>query len=56
MKDKSVWDIKEGYIEGLHGVGLEIQVDEEEVREVAKTAAPWMVKGLTGLDGGIREW
>lgn len=56
VKDKNVWDVKEGYIEGLHGVGLRIEVDEAEVREVAKTAAQWMVIGFTGLDGGIREW
>jgi len=56
VKNKSVWDVKEGYIEGLHGVGLGIEVDEEEVREVAKTATPWMLKGFSGPDGGIREW
>lgn len=33
-------DVKDGY-----GVGLGIDVDEEEVRELAKTAAPWPLKG-----------
>ncbi len=56
VKDKIVWDVKEGYVDGLHGVGLGIEVDEEEVREVAKTAPPWPPKGFTGPDGGIREW
>lgn len=56
VKDKSVWDVKDGYIDGLHGIGLGIEVDEDEVREVAKTATPWRLKGFTGPDGGIREW
>ena len=56
VKDKSVWDVKDGYVDGLHGMGLGIEVDEEEVREVAKTAPPWPPKGFTGPDGGIREW
>lgn len=56
VKDKSVWNVKDGYVEGLHGEGLGIEVDEEEVREVAKTAPAWMLKGFTGPDGSIREW
>ncbi|KAF6237159.1 hypothetical protein HO173_004627 [Letharia columbiana] len=56
VKDKSVWDVKDGYVEGLHGEGLGIEVDEEEVREVAKTAPAWTLKGFTGPDGSIREW
>ncbi|CAF9916682.1 MAG: hypothetical protein ALECFALPRED_010818 [Alectoria fallacina] len=56
VKDKSVWNVKDGYVEGLHGEGLGIEVDEEEVREVAKTAPAWTLKGFTGPDGSIREW
>lgn len=56
VKDKSVWNVRDGYVEGLTGVGLGIEVDEEEVREVAKTAQPWILKGFVGPDGGIREW
>ena len=56
VKDKSVWDVKDGYVEGLHGEGLGIEVDEEEVREVAQTAPAWTLKGFTGPDGSIREW
>jgi len=56
VKDKSVWDVKDGYIDGLSGAGLGIEVDEEEVREVSKTAPPWALKGFIGPDGSIREW
>ncbi|KAI4158962.1 MAG: hypothetical protein LQ342_006996 [Letrouitia transgressa] len=56
VKDPSVWDVKDGYVEGLRGVGLGIEVDEEEVRSVAKTAGAWAPKGFLGPDGSIREW
>ena len=56
VKDKSVWDVRDGYVEGLHGEGLGIEVDEEEVRQVAETAPEWVPKGFTGPDGSIREW
>ena len=56
VKDKSVWNVKDGYVEALEGIGLGIEVDEDEVREVAKTAPPWALKGFTGPDGSIREW
>lgn len=56
IKDASVWDVKDGYVEALKGVGLGIEVDEEEVRRVAKTAEPWLNSGFVGPDGAIREW
>ena len=56
IKNPSVWDVKEGYVEGLTGPGLGIEVDEEEVRKVAKTANVWPPKGFVGPDGSIREW
>ena len=56
IKNPRVWDIKDGYVEGPTGVGLGIEVDEEEVRKVAETAASWKPKGFAGPDGSIREW
>ncbi|CAO1599888.1 MAG: hypothetical protein LQ349_005263 [Xanthoria aureola] len=56
IKDPSVWDVEEGYVEGLKGVGLGIEVDEEEVRQVARVANAWAPKGFVGPDGSIREW
>ena len=56
IKNKDVWEVKDGYIEGLHGPGLGIEIDEEEIREVAKIAPPWPPKGFAGPDGSIREW
>ena len=56
ITNKDVWTVKEGYIDAFHGMGLGVEVDEVEVREVAKTAPPWPPKGFTGPDGSIREW
>lgn len=56
IKDKSVWDVKEGYVDGFKGVGLGIEVDEDEVRQVASTAGVWQPKAFAGPDGSIREW
>lgn len=56
VTDKSVWEVHDGYVNGLHGIGLGIEVDENEVREVAKRTVPWPWKGFIGPDGGVREW
>ena len=51
-----VWKVSDGYLNGLTGVGLGIEVDEAEVREVAKDTKPWPWIGFQGPDGAIREW
>ena len=56
IQDKRVWDVKDGYVNGLTGVGIGIEVDEVEVRELAKNAVAWQPKGFVGPDGSIREW
>ena len=56
IKNKKVWDVEDGYVEAFHGPGLGIEVDEAEIRQVAKTAPPWPPKGFIGPDGSIREW
>ena len=56
IKDASVWNVKDGYIEGLKGAGLGIEVDEEEVRRVAETADHWRSGFFFGPDSAIREW
>ena len=56
IHNKGVWDVKDGYVEGLPGVGLGIEIDEAEVREAARNAVAWQPKGFVGPDGSIREW
>ena len=56
VKDSGVWEVKDGYVDALRGVGLGIEVDEEEVRRVSRGAEPWLGSGFLGPDGAIREW
>lgn len=56
LKDASVFDVHEGYVMALTGIGLGIEVDEGEVRKVAANAPPWLPREFYGVDGGIREW
>jgi galactonate dehydratase len=56
VKDPTVFDVKDGYVEPLNRPGLGIDVDEQVVRRVAETAEPWLPKAFYGVDGGIREW
>ncbi|KAI9737569.1 MAG: hypothetical protein M1834_009724 [Cirrosporium novae-zelandiae] len=51
LKDSSVFAIKDGYIDGLNGPGLGIEIDEEEVRKVAQETKPWESGGFFGPDG-----
>lgn len=54
--DPKVFDVNDGYADALTKPGLGIEVDEEEVRRVAATTEPWLLKGFCGPDGAIREW
>ncbi|KAI5847859.1 enolase C-terminal domain-like protein [Morchella snyderi] len=57
LKDTSVFEVNEGYVKGLTGVGLGIEVDEALIRKVStecKTA--WRCLEFHGPDGAIREW
>ena len=56
VKDSSVWQVREGFVEGFNGPGLGIEIDEAEVREDAKDALPWPWIGFIGPDGSVREW
>ncbi|KAI9884615.1 MAG: glycogenin glucosyltransferase [Watsoniomyces obsoletus] len=56
LKDGSVFDVQDGYVKALTGIGLGIEIDEAVVRRVANDAPPWLPKEFYGVDGGIREW
>ncbi|TKA53492.1 hypothetical protein B0A49_11482 [Cryomyces minteri] len=56
LKDPSVFEVRDGYVEALAGPGLGIEINEELVRKVAQTSIPWPLGGFTGEDGGLREW
>jgi galactonate dehydratase len=56
LKDRTVFAVKDGFVDALTGPGLGIEIDEEEVRRVALKTEPWLPKEFHGVDGGIREW
>lgn len=56
LKDPSVFNVEDGYVKAPGGVGLGIEIDEDEVRRIAKDCQPWLPKEFYGVDGGIREW
>lgn len=56
MKNPEVFDIKDGYVAGLTGVGIGIEINEELVRKISAETEPWQCKEFFGPDGSIREW
>ncbi|KAL5522781.1 hypothetical protein ACEPAG_8799 [Sanghuangporus baumii] len=59
LKDASVFDIKEGYIMALEGVGLGIEIDEERVARTSKKymgEKAWRNTAPRGLDNCLQEW
>jgi len=56
LVDQTVFNIEDGFVNAPTGVGLGIEIDEDVVRRISKTAEPWKCKEFYGPDGGIREW
>lgn len=59
LKDPSVFDVKDGFVQALTGVGLGIEVDEAEIRRVSgdpKCQTAWRCLEFHGPDGAVREW
>lgn len=51
-----LWSVTDGYIGLPTGPGLGIDVDEDQVRRLAKNAPSWVTPGFLGPGGEIREW
>ncbi|EFW99389.1 mandelate racemase muconate lactonizing enzyme family protein [Grosmannia clavigera kw1407] len=51
-----VWTVHDGYIHLLEGPGLGINIDEDQVRRLAKDTEPWVSPGFLGPGGEVREW
>lgn len=56
LVDKTVFDIKDGYVAAPSKPGLGVEIDEELVRKISKETEPWQPKEFYGPDGSIREW
>lgn len=56
VKDPTVFDVKDGFVDALTKPGLGIEVDEDVVRRAAQNTTAWQPKEFFGPDGSIREW
>jgi len=56
IKDKSVFDYKDGYVAIPQGPGLGIEIDEDYVRTQSKIGHNWKNPVWRHADGSIAEW
>lgn len=56
IKDRSVFEYKDGYVKIPKGPGLGIEIDEDYVRERAKVGHNWKNPVWRHRDGSIAEW
>ena len=56
LKVPGVFAYQEGYVSILDGPGLGIEVDEDKVREAAKTGHDWKNPVWRNADGTVAEW
>lgn len=55
-RNPEIWKVKDGYIDLMRGPGLGIEIDEDMVRKLSKSAQSWPSPFFTGPGGEIREW
>lgn len=51
-----VFDVEEGYVRRPEGPGLGIQIDEQKVRQMAKTGHGWKNPVWRNHDSSVTEW
>lgn len=56
VKNKEIFEYKDGYLELPDKPGLGIEIDEDKVREVAKEDLNWTNPKWKHYDGTIAEW
>lgn len=59
LRDSSVFDVKDGYVDALMGPGLGIHLNEELIRETdikCRAQLGWRNPKFTAADGSIQEW
>jgi galactonate dehydratase len=54
--DQTVFNIEDGYVKALTGIGLGIEMNEQVVRRISKETGHWQCKEFYGPDSSIREW
>ena len=56
VKDTSVFDVTDGMLKIPEGPGLGVEIDEDMVRDVSKTAPRWRNPVWRHPDGSVAEW
>lgn len=56
LRNPQVFDVRDGMVEALDGPGLGVDIDEDKVREAARTPHAWRNPVWRGRDGSLREW
>ncbi len=56
LRDSTVFDIEDGYVEPLDSPGLGITIQEDNVREMAETDIDWTGPLFRHPDGSIAGW
>jgi len=56
VKNKSVFDYKDGYVKIPQGPGLGIEINEEHVKQMAEKGHNWKNTVWRHQDGSIAEW
>lgn len=56
LQDRTVFTYKDGYVSIPQGPGLGIEINEEHVKEMAKTGHNWRNPVWRHADGSVAEW
>lgn len=56
VKNKEIFQFKDGYLDIPKGPGLGLDIDEDMVKEVAKDGLVWTNPSWKNYDGTIAEW
>jgi galactonate dehydratase len=56
IKDPEIYRYKNGFLDIMTGPGLGVDVNEEALREAAKTAHNWKNPIWRNFDGTVAEW
>ena len=56
VRNKEIFQFKDGFLDIPKGPGLGIDIDEDMVREVAKDGLVWTNPSWKNYDGTIAEW
>ncbi|MDR3145049.1 MAG: galactonate dehydratase [Treponema sp.] len=56
IKDPSIYNYRDGYVELMTGPGLGVEVDEEALRKAAEAGHNWKNPIWRNFDGTVAEW